>query len=73
MKLEGDRDVLLGGCCPEGPSKTMIVQFPDPTCDGASSSPKKGKMASARSAIIAPCGQPSSSRLTKFRRRATVT
>ena len=38
---------------------------PDPPCNGASSSPKKGKMASARSAIIAACGQPSSSRFTK--------
>jgi hypothetical protein len=64
MKLEDDRDIHLVVSVPSAPSKTMIVEFPDTTCNGASSSPKKGKMASARSAIIAACGQPSSSRFT---------
>jgi hypothetical protein len=51
----------------------MIVEFPDTTCNGASSSPKKGKMASARSAIIAACGQPSSSHFTNLSGRANIT
>jgi hypothetical protein len=49
------------------------VEFPDTTCNGASSSPKKAKMRSARSALIAACGQPSSSRFTDLSGRATVT
>jgi hypothetical protein len=72
-KLEDDRDINLVVAVPSAPSKKMIVEFPDPPCNGASSSPKKGKMASARSAIIAACGQPSSSRFTKLSGRATVT
>ena len=51
MKLEDDRDIHLVVSVPSAPSKTMIVEFPDTTCNGASSSPKKGKMASARSAL----------------------
>ena len=44
MKLEEDRDIHLVVSVPSAPAKTMIVEFPDPTCNGASSSPKKGKM-----------------------------
>jgi hypothetical protein len=66
MKLEDDRDIHLVVSVPSAPSKTMIVEFPDTTCNGAASSPKKGKMASARSAIIAACGQPSSSHFTNL-------
>jgi hypothetical protein len=64
MKVEDDRDIHLVVSVPSAPSKTMIVEFPDTTCNGASGSPKRGKMASARSAIIAACGQPSSSHFT---------
>jgi hypothetical protein len=42
---------ILIGAVPSAPAKTMIVELPDTSCNGASSSPKKGKMASARSAI----------------------
>jgi hypothetical protein len=64
MKLQDERDIHLVVAVPSAPSTTMIVEFPHPTCNGASSSPKKGKMASARSTIIAACGQPSSSHFT---------
>ena len=73
MKLEEDRDVHLVVSVPSAPSKTMIVEFPDTTCNGARSSPKKAKMASARSALTRACGQPSSSRFTDIKGRATVT
>jgi hypothetical protein len=73
MKLEDDRDIHLVVSVPSAPSKTMIVEFPDKSCNGASSSPKKAKMRSARSALIAACGQPSSSRFTDLKGRATVT
>ena len=48
MKLADDRDIHLVIAVPSAPAKTMIVEFPDTSCNGASSSPKKGKMASAR-------------------------
>jgi hypothetical protein len=73
MRLEDDRDIHLVVSVPSAPSKTMIVEFPDTSCNGASSSPKKAKMRSARSALIAACGQPSSSRFTDLKGRATVT
>jgi hypothetical protein len=70
MKLEDDRDIHLVVAVPSAPAKTMIVEFPDTSCNGASSSPKKGKMASARSAISAACGQPSSSHFTDLSGKA---
>ncbi len=73
MKLADDRDIQLVIAVPSAPAKTMIVEFPDTSCNGASSSPKKGKMASARSAIIAACGQPSSSHFTNLGGRANIT
>jgi hypothetical protein len=72
MKLEDDHDIHLVVSVPSAPSKTMIVEFPDTTCNGASSSPKKAKMASARSAINSACGQPSSSHFTDLSGRATA-
>jgi hypothetical protein len=73
MKLEDDHDIHLVIAVPSAPKKTMIVEFPDTTCNGASSSPKKGKMASARSAIIGACGQPSSNHFTDLSGRANIT
>lgn len=73
MKLEEDCDIHLVIAVPSAPAKTMIVEFPDTTCNGASSSPKKGEMASARSAIIAACGQPSSSHFTNLSGKANIT
>ena len=64
---------ILIGAVPSAPARTMIVEFPDTSCNGASSSPKKGKMASARFAIIAACGQPSSSHFTNLGGRANIT
>jgi hypothetical protein len=73
MRLEDDHDIHLVISVPGSPAKTMIVEFPDTTCNGASSSPKRAKMASARSAVIAACGQPSSSHFTNLNGTATVT
>ena len=58
MKLEDDRDIHLVVSVPSAPAKTMIVEFPDTTCNGASSSPKKAKMASARSRSSRPAVSP---------------
>src|SRR4051794_28915257 len=56
FKREDDKDIHLVISVPSSSSKTMIVEFPDTTCNGASSSPKKSQMASARSALIKACG-----------------
>src|SRR3954447_19608833 len=61
MKLEDDHDIHLVVSAPGKPAKTMITEFPDTTCKGAASSPKKASMAKARSKLIARCGSPPSS------------
>jgi hypothetical protein len=58
---EDDRDIHLVIGAPAHPGRTMIVEFPDPTCPGARASSKKTQMGNARSALVAACGAPSSS------------
>jgi hypothetical protein len=72
MKLEEDRDIHLVVSVPSAPSKTKIVEFPDTSCNGASSSPKKAKMASARRSSR-PAVSPLPSHFTDLSGRATVT
>lgn len=67
FKFEDDRDIHLVVGVPSSPKKTMIVEFPDPTCPGAKDSPKRARMASARSALITSCGRPPSAS-SDFRR-----
>jgi hypothetical protein len=57
FKREEDKDIHLVIGVPSSPAKTMIVEFPDTTCNGASSSPKKSQMATARSSLTSACGQ----------------
>ena len=73
MKLEEDRDIHLVIAVPSAPSKTMITEFPDTTCNGAASSPKKAAMARARSRLIRACGEPSSSSFRHLTGSATLT
>jgi len=75
FKFEDDRDVHLVVGVPSAPAKTMIVEFPDPTCPGAKDSSKKARMASARSALIKSCGKPpsASSNFRDLKGTATVT
>jgi hypothetical protein len=56
--VEDDRDIHLVIGAPASPNKTMIVEFPDPTCPGARDSAKRDRMARARNALIAACGEP---------------
>src|SRR4051794_8315041 len=56
FKREDDKDIQLVVGVLSSPSKTMIVEFSDTSCNGASSSPKKSQMASARSALTKACG-----------------
>jgi hypothetical protein len=73
MKLEDDHDIHLVIASPGSGLATMIAEFPDTTCPGAKSSPKKAKMARARAALITACGQPSASDFTQLSGSATVT
>jgi hypothetical protein len=57
-RREADHDIHLVIAQPGAPTHTMIVEFPDPTCSGVSSSIKEGQIATARSAFIAKCGAP---------------
>ena len=75
FKRERDHDVHLTIAVPSSPAKTMIVEFPDTTCNGAASSPKKAAMAKGRSQLIAACGQPPgpSSAFRHLKGTATIT
>jgi hypothetical protein len=74
FKREDDHDIHLVIAVPSAPSKTMILEFPDTSCNGASSCPKKAAMATGRSQLIAACGQPPgpSSDFQKLSGTATV-
>jgi hypothetical protein len=61
FKLEEDRDIHLVIASPSNPAETMIVEFPDVACAGASASAVRDRMASARAALTAVCGQPTGS------------
>jgi hypothetical protein len=73
MKLEDDHDIHLVIAAPGSNSETMIVEFPDTSCPGARNSPKKTQMARARAALVAGCGQPSSSSFHQLGGTATIT
>jgi hypothetical protein len=73
MKLEDDHGIHLVVSAPGKPSKTMITEFPDTTCNGAASSPKKAAMAKARSKLIARCGSPPTSSFRHLTGSATLT
>lgn len=64
MKLEDDHDIHLVIGDLNSLDDTMIVEFPDVTCDGAAQSAYKAQMAQARQQFIDVFGQPSSSHFT---------
>lgn len=57
--LEDDHDIHLVISSPSSTAKTMIVEFPDPSCPGVRDSLKKTAIGHARSAISTACGNPS--------------
>jgi len=74
FKLEEDHDIHLVIAEPSDPSATMITEFPDAdTCTGAVASAHAGEMKSARAALVAAFGQPSSSSFTRMSSTATIT
>ena len=58
---EDDHDIHLVIAAPSNPEKTMIVEFPDPSCPGARKSRNRKAMGRARQAVISACGAPSTS------------
>jgi hypothetical protein len=61
MKLQEDRDFHLVVADPSDSAKTMIVEFPDPECEGAIDSRVVSQMASARQDFVSLFGTPSDS------------
>jgi len=73
MKLEEDRDIHLVIAEPSGPSARMITEFPDADqCSGAVASAHAAEMRTARAALVAAFGQPSSSQFTHLTGTATL-
>ena len=74
MKLEEDRDIHLVIVEPSDPTATMITEFPDADqCSGAVASAHAQDMRTARAALVAAFGQPSSSQFTNLTGTATLT
>ena len=73
MKFEEDRDIHLVIAQPGDASATMITEFPDADqCSGAVASADAAEMRTARAALVAAFGQPSSSQFTHLTGTATL-
>jgi hypothetical protein len=57
-KLESDRDFHVVVADPNNRQRTMVVEIPDPQCDGAKDSGYSDKYQSARSLLINLVGPP---------------
>jgi hypothetical protein len=74
FKIEGDHDVHVVVADPADASKSMIVEFPDAeACSGADISAERLGMETARAALIAAEGEPSSSKFKKLSGQAVIT
>ncbi|MDP9344004.1 MAG: hypothetical protein M3Q23_18310 [Actinomycetota bacterium] len=71
--FEDDSDVHLVVSAPANKAHTMIVEFPDTTCQGAAGSKKKKVMKQARDDLLAACPPISHSSFTKLKGTATIT
>ena len=72
FKLEADSDVHLVVADPST-GGTMIVEFPASACLSATRAIVRSKISATRAALIAACGQPSSTHLTHLTGAATIT
>jgi len=72
-KIEDDHDVHLVVAQPGARSHTMIVEFPDTTCQGAARSAHKADMKQARSDLLGACPPIGSSDFTDLTGSATIT
>ena len=74
-RLEADKDIHLVIADPSNASHTMIVELPNPVCDGVTSSIKKAQIATARNTYVKTCGLPPAypSPFQKLHGTATIT
>jgi len=73
MALEDDQDIHLVVADPGDAAHTMIVEFPDPECQGVVEGRQQAQVAAARTAFIAACGPPPSGRFRALSGAATIT
>ncbi len=73
MKLEDDHDIHLVIADVSNAANTMIVEFPDPNCDGAAQSSHNAEMAAARQQFVNLFGQPSASHFTTVSGTVVIT
>lgn len=59
FKKEADSDIHLA--IEDAGGRSMIAELPSPTCDTTAAPDLRAKMAAAREALIAACGQPTGS------------
>jgi len=71
-RLEDDQDFHLVIVDLRYPSRTMIVEFPDPACTRHAVQKRRLQMQSARSRFINACGFPSSSSFDRLRGTASI-
>jgi len=69
----GDRDYHLVIAAPTDPTKTMIVEFPDPSCVGAADPKPRARMAQARARFEQLCGHPPKHNFYDLNGTATIT
>jgi hypothetical protein len=73
MALEVDQDIHLVIADPADASHTMIVEFPDPECQGVVEGRQQAQIAAARTAFVAACGPPPAGHFQSLSGTATIT
>jgi hypothetical protein len=73
MALEDDEDIHLVVADPADAGHTMIVEFPDPDCQGVVEGTQQAQIAAARAAFIDACGAPPRGRFSTLSGSATIT
>lgn len=73
FKIEDDADIHLVVSSPSDPTKTMIVELPNNACNQKTGPKNRRRMATARRALLASCGQPGGQRFTRLTGTATIT
>jgi hypothetical protein len=72
MKLEADSDIHLVIADPTRSGATLIAEFPLAACTARATPRARLKMRSARNALVAACGSPSSSSFRRLSGTATL-
>jgi hypothetical protein len=72
-KRESDHDIHLVIANPDNPSETMIVEFPDVACSGASSSAYRDNIKAARDEFDALFSEPGSNHFTDLQAVVQIT